>query len=64
MWTIDATLLLPSICLSFTCVAGSEAAPKRSTRSYCRRKGGRSLSLGQGRHICRDSDTDLPHHIA
>jgi len=30
MWTFDATLLLPRICLSFTYVAGSEAAPKQT----------------------------------
>lgn len=37
MWTFDATLLLPRSCLSFTRVAGSQAAPKRPTRSYCRK---------------------------
>jgi hypothetical protein len=30
MWTFDATLPLPRICLSFTYVAGSEAAPKQT----------------------------------
>jgi hypothetical protein len=36
MRTFDVTLLLPRICSSFTCVAGSAAAPNRPTQLYCR----------------------------
>jgi hypothetical protein len=32
MRTFDVTLRLPRICLSFTCVAGTKAAPNRPTQ--------------------------------